>query len=160
MTRAEADIEIARARAAGEQANLGGANLGGANLRGAYLFGANLRGANLGGAYLGGADLRVETKDLIIPEIDAQIAWAIGDNGNALEMGDWHKAGCKTTHCRAGWAITLAGEAGAALEKSHGPATAGAIIYALSRPDKPVPDFYASTEDAMESILNDAAGVS
>jgi hypothetical protein len=92
-----------------------------------------------------------------VPEIDAQILCAIGEAGQDLEMGNWHgKSPCGTTHCRAGWAITLAGEAGRKLEQVFGPSTAGALIYALSRPDKPVPDFYADNFAAMESIVNDA----
>jgi len=36
-------------------------------------------------------------------------------NKDALEMGKWHI--CDTTHCRAGWVVTLAGEEGKKLEK-------------------------------------------
>jgi hypothetical protein len=42
-------------------------------------------------------------------------------------MGNWHS--CQTTHCRAGWAVHLAGDAGYALEKFHGPLLAGQLIY-------------------------------
>lgn len=70
--------------------------------------------------------------------------------GGTLDMGSWHA--CETTHCRAGWAITLAGEAGAKLESEVGPAAAGALIYAKSCPDKPIPNFYASTKDALADI--------
>jgi hypothetical protein len=42
-------------------------------------------------------------------------------------MASWHK--CETTHCRAGWATTLAGAAGKALEKFHGPMLAAQLIY-------------------------------
>jgi uncharacterized protein YjbI with pentapeptide repeats len=132
-------------------ADLRGADLGGADLRGAYLRGAYLGGADLGGAYLGGADLG--GADLggapIVPNIDAAILAAI-EAGGKLDMAQWHT--CDTTHCRAGWAITLAGDKGRALEREHGPAVAGALIYAASRPDKPVPNFYASTADAMADI--------
>jgi hypothetical protein len=33
---------------------------------------------------------------------------------NALKMDSWHT--CEKTHCRAGWAVTLAGDAGKKLE--------------------------------------------
>jgi hypothetical protein len=45
----------------------------------------------------------------------------------ALDMGNWHT--CNTTHCRAGWAVHLAGEAGYALERFHGSLLAGQLIY-------------------------------
>ena len=70
-------------------------------------------------------------------------------------MSDWHT--CKTTHCRAGWAVTLAGEAGATLEAKVGPAVAGTLIYAASRPGKPIPDFYCGDEAAMADLRASAA---
>jgi hypothetical protein len=91
----------------------------------------------------------------VVPHIDAAIAAAIGDGG-ALDMATWHT--CETTHCRAGWVIALAGEAGAALERRVGPAGAGALIYLASRPGKPIPDFYASNEDALADIMACAKG--
>ena len=43
-------------------------------------------------------------------------------------MGSWHA--CETTHCRAGWAIHLAGKAGYDLEKkTRDPAIAGRMIF-------------------------------
>lgn len=72
-------------------------------------------------------------------------------------MDDWHK--CGTTHCVAGWAIMLAGEQGAALERAIGPDAAGALIFAKSNPDLPVPNFYASNEDAMDQLRERAARV-
>jgi hypothetical protein len=47
-------------------------------------------------------------------------------------MGDWHK--CAKTHCRAGWAVTLAGEAGAALESFYDTPLAAMMIYDASDP--------------------------
>jgi uncharacterized protein YjbI with pentapeptide repeats len=115
------------------------------------LCGANLRDANLSGAYLGGAYLGgiVIPK---IPNIDAAILASVeGDKAcGLLDMATWHQ--CETTHCRAGWAIHLAGKPGYALEKKFGPCVAGALIYMQSRPDKPVPDFHASNADAMADI--------
>ena len=132
-------------------ADLRGAVLRDADLRGADLSDAVLRGADLRGAVLRGADLRGVT---VVPNIDAAILAAI-EAGGTLDMGDWHR--CETTHCRAGWAITLAGEAGAKLEELCGPASAGSLIYAASRPGKNIPDFYASTEDALADLRACAA---
>jgi len=42
-------------------------------------------------------------------------------------MGDWHT--CGTTHCRAGWVVHLAGDAGYALERFHNTALAAMLIY-------------------------------
>jgi hypothetical protein len=50
------------------------------------------------------------------------------------------------TNSRAGWTISLAGEPGRRLEQIFGSAVAAALIYARSRPDKRIPDFYASDE--------------
>ena len=132
---------------------LTGAVLTGADLRGADLTGAVLTGAVLTGADLTGADL---TGVPVIPNIDLTILAAI-ENGGRLRMANWHT--CETTHCRAGWAIHLAGEAGLKLEKKHGSAGAGALIYAASRPGKPIPNFYASDAVAMADIRACAAEI-
>lgn len=141
---------LERDRTGEGRADLSGAYLSDAYLRGANLSGAYLRGANLSDADLGAADV------IAIPSIDQRIAEAVSAPGCSLEMDDWHK--CATTHCRAGWAVHLAGEAGYALERQIGPAAAGAlIIYAASRPGKPIPNFYADNETAMADILACAA---
>ncbi len=113
---------------------------------GADLSGANLSGTDLSGADLSGANLSAIP---IVPNIDVAILAAI-EAGGALDMATWHT--CQTTHCRAGWAITLAGEDGAKLEANIGPAAAGTLIYAASRPGKRVPDFYANNEEALEDL--------
>jgi uncharacterized protein YjbI with pentapeptide repeats len=135
-------------------ANLTEAYLAGANLTEAYLTYANLTGANLTGvnltyanlteAYLAGAN-----EIPIVDRLDSKILAAI-DAGGALEMGSWHT--CKTMHCRAGWAITLAGEAGKKLEDAYGPAVAGALIYAKAYPKMPAPNFYTSNAAALADI--------
>ena len=130
-------------------ANLPGADLTRANLAGANLTGADLAWADLTRANLTGADL-TRADIPTIPSIDKAILDAVKTDGCSLDMGDWHT--CETAHCRAGWAITLAGEAGRNLEKKYGPSVAGALIYAKSRPNKPIPNFYASNEDAMKDI--------
>ena len=147
-------------------ANLSGANLSRAYLRGASLSGADLSGANLFGADLFdtdlfdtdlfGADLSRFVGDLhvpVIPNIDAKILQAINNNFSLFDMTSWHiETPCGTTHCRAGWAITLAGDEGKALENKLGSALAGTLIYAASRPGKPVPDFYTGTTEALADI--------
>ena len=156
-----------------EYADLSGADLSGADLSGEYLSGADLSGANLSDAYLRGADLRgadlrnanfsdadlsgadlrdADFSDLnvpAIPDIDATILNAIEVPGAALEMARWHT--CETTHCRAGWAVHLAGEAGYALEKRLGSSAAGALIYAASG-SHPVPEWTVTDEDALEDM--------
>jgi uncharacterized protein YjbI with pentapeptide repeats len=143
-------------RTAVERAVADGANLRGANLRGAYLDGANLRGAYLDGANLDGANLRgAKYEDVpLVRNLDAKILKTIESGDGVLAMNDWHT--CETTHCRAGWAVHLAGEAGYELERQLGsPAAAGALIYARSTGR--VPDFYCSDEDALADIVACAA---
>lgn len=111
-----------------------------------YKSGADLRDADLSGA-----DLRSVP---VVLNIDASILAAV-EAGGKLDMTTWHR--CGTTHCRAGWAITLAGAAGAALEFAMGSAAAGALIYAASRPGKPIPDFYCDNTSAMADLKACAA---
>ena len=145
-----------------------GADLAGANLAGAYLVRANLVGANLvranlvranlDGANLDGANLPVADIP-IIPNIDAAILAEI-EKGGKLDMGSWHGPQdhwCGTTHCRAGWAVHIAGEKGKALQDRVGPQLAGTLIYQASRPGKPAPWFFMSTEDAIADIRACAA---
>ncbi len=140
-------------------ADLGGANLGGANLGRADLRGANLGGADLGGANLGGA-LDIPPEDIpVIPNIDVAILAAI-DEGGTLDMGSWHGPKdhwCGTTHCRAGWAVHIAGEKGKALQDRVGPQMAGTLIYHASRPGQPAPWFFDTDENAMADIRECAA---
>ena len=164
-------------------AYLRGADLGGADLRGAYLRGADLGGADLRGAYLRGARNASESLanhvDPITPyvrksgtrqehaaryrehhpdvpvveNLDAKILQAI-EAGGALDMSTWHS--CETTHCRAGWAIHLAGPDGYALEaKLGGPELAGRAIYRASTGRSPY--FYTTNERALEDIRRCAA---
>jgi hypothetical protein len=168
----DADLRDADLRGA----DLSGAYLSGADLRDAYLRDAYLRDAYLRDAYLRDARNIPEgitaeppgppTPELlarraaraqryrqrypevpIVENLDAKILEAIEDGGT-LDMSDWHR--CKTTHCRAGWAITLAGKAGQTLETDFGSELAGAMIYRASTGH--VPDFFATTEVALEDI--------
>ena len=66
-------------------------------------------------------------------------------------MSDWHT--CDTTHCRAGWVVTLAGEAGKALEAYWTTNHAAWLIYKASDPDiVGRPNFFASNEDALADM--------
>ena len=140
-----------------DHANLDHANLAYANLDRANLIGANLAHANLAGASLDHASLDDANLDgatlpdgvPVIGDIDAAILAAIGEDASGLDMKDWH---CGTTHCRAGWPVKLAGKAGKALEKRFGTGTAGALIYAASRPGMPVPNFFATNADALADL--------
>ena len=127
----------------------------GAAVKVAFRSGADLSGADLFDAELRYADLRYANLSDVpkIEDLDAKIVAAI-ECGGKLDMNHWHT--CETTHCRAGWAITLAGEDGIALEKKFGSAAAGALIYAKSTPDAKIPNFYASNKEAMEDLLKRA----
>lgn len=128
-------------------ADLDGANLHRANLRDARLGGANLRGAVLRDARLDGALGLPDAP--VVPNIDADILAEL-EAGGKLDMSSWHS--CATTHCRAGWAVVLAGEAGRKLEEATSTYLAGYLIYKASRPDVPPPDFFATNEEAMKDL--------
>jgi uncharacterized protein YjbI with pentapeptide repeats len=144
-------------------ADLSGTDLRGADMRGANTNKADLRGA-LGGGDLGGgsppvsnaeraAQYRAMHPDVpFVPHLDRQILAAIAAGGE-LDMSDWHT--CATTHCRAGWAIALAGEAGRQLESRIGPRRAGAAIYRASTGRSP--NFFVNDETAMKDIRACAA---
>jgi hypothetical protein len=143
-----ADLSDANLRGA----DLSNARLNGANLNGADLSDANLRGSDLSNARLSRADLsgvKLSFAIPVVPGIDEAIMAEI-DRGCSVDMSAWH-ASCGTAHCRAGWAIHLAGTSGYNLEEEVGSCAAGALIYAASRPG-PVPDFYASNEEALADI--------
>lgn len=122
----------------------------------------------------------------VLEDIDVQILDVIRAPGNELDMDTWHgnflllsslgyldaiedaptddervvarhKAiSCGTTHCRAGWAICLAGLAGAALEDKLGGDAAGALLYNAAG-SHPTPDWYDYDEAALEDIEERAA---
>jgi hypothetical protein len=138
------------------------ADLRGTKLRGASLFRADLSCADLAEADLTDAGIRhaiwtganlTGVTGLpvapVVPDLHKQIAEAVGQDGENLDMLDWHHP-CGTTHCRAGWAITLAGDAGEWLESKFGGSTAGALIYWAST--GMIPEFFAEYRDALEDI--------
>ena len=65
----------------------------------------------------------------VIPDIHKAIFAAVSQP-RALDMGSWHS--CETTHCRAGWAVHLAGPEGYALEEFHNTELAAMLIYKAS----------------------------
>lgn len=66
-------------------------------------------------------------------------------------MSTWHT--CDTTHCRAGWVVQLAGDAGKALEAFHDTPLAAQLIYKASSPIKVAPPrFYEDNDQAMADI--------
>ena len=86
----------------------------------------------------------------IVDDLDRKVAEAAGAEGDRLDMSTWHKS-CGTTHCRAGWAVALAGEAGRKLESIIGTEAAGRAIYEAST-GRIAPDFYASDKAALADI--------
>ena len=155
----------------GERADLSNSTLSGADLTGAILTGAILTGADLTGAILTGADLtranlswaKLRYANLTgakiddapeVPNLCQAILTKVEANPKCLEMGKWHNT-CGTTHCLAGWAVHLAGEAGRQLESKVGHENAGIAIFLRSHGS--VPNFYSSNDEALEWIRKEAA---
>jgi hypothetical protein len=65
-------------------------------------------------------------------------------------MAAWHT--CDTTHCRAGWVVHLAGEAGYALEKFYNTLLAAQLIYEASGYKINPGKFYESNADALADM--------
>jgi hypothetical protein len=65
-------------------------------------------------------------------------------------MSDWHT--CGTTHCRAGWVVTLAGDAGKALEERFNTELAAMLIYRESGSPINPARFYDSADDALADM--------
>ena len=138
--------------AVNEKAPLRGADLSGADLRGADLSGADLSDADLSGASLGAAP--------VIEDIHAKV-YAAASQPGALDMGRWH---CGTSHCRAGWVVTLAGKEGLDLEAKIGTPAAAMAIYMASDPERwkteRLPDFYCANNETALADMARMAGVS
>ncbi|MFN7881399.1 MAG: pentapeptide repeat-containing protein, partial [bacterium] len=126
----------------------------------ADLRGADLRDADLSDAYHRGADLR--EADLcgapVIEDIHAKV-YAAASQPGALDMCMWH---CGTSHCRAGWVVTLAGKEGADLEAKIGTPAAAMAIYMVSDPERwkaeRLPNFYCGNTEALADMAR-MAGV-
>jgi hypothetical protein len=180
----EHPMRTALSRAILADAYLAGANLADANLADAYLADAYLAGANLADArnvpsstqkvdpptpYVRrttmtdadeakllaerAAAYRAAHPEVpVVGQLDAKILNAVEKEGFALDMSAWHTY--QTTHCRAGFAIHFAGEAGYALERKFDPQTAGAMIYRASTGR--VPHFFATDKNALHDIRRSA----
>ena len=87
----------------------------------------------------------------VIPTIENihQKILELANRDGGLDMTTWHV--CDTTHCRAGWAVFIAGEDGKKLEERLGTPLAAAIIYDASSPIKIhwALDFYKTNDEAM-----------
>ena len=89
----------------------------------------------------------------VVPGLDRKVLDSVQD-GAHLEMSSWHT--CESTHCRGGWAIHHAGEAGYALERKLGnPLHAARAIYLASTGRTPF--FFDTNEGALEDIRRCAA---
>jgi hypothetical protein len=75
---------------------------------------------------------------------------AATETPTALNMSHWHS--CGTTHCRAGWVIHLAAEAGYALERFYGSTLAAQLIYRESGFPINPSRFYDSNKDALADM--------
>ena len=89
----------------------------------------------------------------VIPRIHAAVLEAATVPPEALDMSLWH-AECGTTHCRAGWVVTLAGERGKALESLTSTLHAAMMIYHASCPKVPVSPnrFFETNEKAIADM--------
>jgi hypothetical protein len=99
---------------------------------------------------------RISAPQLLVPVVAGlhRQVYAAASAPGALAMRDWHT--CRTTHCWAGWIVTLAGEEGQALEARTDCPTAATLIWCAST-DAPLPDFYsddATTLAAMRHLAD------
>jgi len=86
----------------------------------------------------------------VIEDIHKRVLDAVSQE-SALEMSAWHT--CDTTHCRAGWVVVLAGEAGKELEGETSTLFAAMQIYKASSDIKVPPTrFFDSNIAAMVDI--------
>ena len=84
-----------------------------------------------------------------IPDIHRAIYRAASAE-NALDMSAFHK--CETTHCRAGWAIHLSGDAGYELERKTSSVFAAMQIYKASGYRISPTKFFVSNDEAMKDM--------
>lgn len=86
----------------------------------------------------------------VIKNIHAAVA-KVTKPVSALCMTSWHR--CETTHCRAGWVVTLAGAAGEDLENRVGTNFAAQLIYKASSPIRvPMSAFFEGRTIALQHI--------
>ncbi len=84
----------------------------------------------------------------VIPNIH-KVVYEAAIQPGCFEMSNWH---CGTSQCRAGWVVTLAGEAGKALEAATSTAFAAMQIYRASDPTWRMSNFFASNADALADM--------
>jgi hypothetical protein len=97
----------------------------------------------------GYAPAKAPMKIPVIENINQRVLEAASKPG-AFEMNNFHT--CETTHCRAGWAVHLAGKDGYALERATSSVFAAMQIYKASgSPISPV-RFFESNEVAMADM--------
>jgi hypothetical protein len=87
----------------------------------------------------------------VVADLHAKVFTAASAT-EALNMDEWHT--CANTHCRAGWVVTLAGQAGKDLEKFHDTALAAMLIYDASCPGYKINParFFDDNEAALEDM--------
>ena len=102
--------------------------------------------------------MQAENAMLNIPKIEnihSAVLTAV-ERPEAFDMSTWHT--CETTHCRAGWVVTLAGEKGKALEEQTSTEFAAMMIYKESSTILVAPvRFYEDNETALADIKRCAA---
>lgn len=87
-----------------------------------------------------------------------QAVYAAASQPGCLNMGNWHS--CETTHCRAGWVVHLAGEAGYALEDRTSSLFAAQQIYRASGYDISPVRFFDDNDKALADMKRLAEGES
>lgn len=130
-------------KAGGERAYLRSANLRSADLSEANLREADLSEANLSEAKGPIVSVQRDLAKSILNHVEGQPA--------CLNMDTWHS--CETTHCLAGWAVTLHPE-GKLLESMIGTNASGALIFNACCGE--VPDFFSNEEEAVEWLRSKA----
>jgi hypothetical protein len=87
----------------------------------------------------------------VIENIHQRVYEAASARPDALIMDRWHT--CDTTHCRAGWVVHLAGEAGKRLEQHTSTLFAALQIYNVSSPIEVSPvKFFEDNATALEDM--------
>lgn len=88
----------------------------------------------------------------VVDHLDARIARLIEAEPRQFDMATWTGSNekCGTTHCRGGWAIALAGEAGTELLDRECPYVTAAAIYIASTGR--MPRFFAHDYEALADI--------
>jgi len=92
----------------------------------------------------------------VIENIHKKVYEAASIPPEALDMSTWHT--CGTTHCRGGWVVHLAGEAGYALERFHNTLLAAQLIYSASGYEINPCRFYDNNELALADMKRLAEG--